>query len=107
MWREKFNELGVDHNMKYSQIMITSGNYEDPKFLDVIDTMYNIHPHSKFNNFDVIKHIKTTDDKLEENEITFSLMTRQLNGPYDLDMMNRELETRMHEQEMKQSGWSI
>ena len=31
-------------------------------------------------------------------------MSRQYNGPHDLDMMNSELETRMQEQELNQSG---
>ena len=26
-WRDRVNELGLDHNMKYNQIMITSSNY--------------------------------------------------------------------------------
>ena len=34
-------------------------------------------------------------------------MTRQYNGPHDLDVMNSELETRMQEHEMNQSGWSM
>ena len=34
-WRDKVNELGLDYNMKYNQIMITSSNYEDIKFLNV------------------------------------------------------------------------
>ena len=34
-------------------------------------------------------------------------MTRQYNVPYDLDILNDELETRMQEQEMNQSGWSL
>ena len=34
-------------------------------------------------------------------------MTRQYNGPHDLDMLNTELETRMQEREMNQSGWSM
>ena len=34
-------------------------------------------------------------------------MTRQYNGPHDLDMLNSELETRMQEQQMNQSGWSM
>ena len=34
-------------------------------------------------------------------------MTRQYNGPYNLDILNGELETRMQEQEMNQSGWSM
>ena len=45
--------------------------------------------------------------KLEENEFRFRLMTRQYNGPHDLDIFNSELETRMQEQEMNQSGWSL
>ena len=48
-WRDKVNELGLDHNMKYNQIMITRSNYEDFKFLNVSEEMYNIHPHIKFN----------------------------------------------------------
>ena len=87
--------------------MITPGNYEDPKLLKVLETMYNIHPGIKFNTFDVVKYTKPTDDKLAENEFRFRLMTRQYNGPHDLDMLNSELETRMQEQEMKQSGWSM
>ena len=47
-WRDKVNELGLDHNMKYNQIMITSSNYEDINFLNVVEEMYNIHPHIKF-----------------------------------------------------------
>ena len=34
--------------------MITSSNYEDIKFLNVLEEMYNIHPHIKFNNFDLV-----------------------------------------------------
>ena len=74
-WRDKVNELGLDHNMKYNQIMIKSSNYEDIKFLNVLEEMYNIHPHIKFNTFDVVKYTKPTDDKLQENEFTFRLMT--------------------------------
>ena len=87
--------------------MITSGNNEARKFLKVLETMYNIHTHFKFNTFDVVKYTKPTDDKLEENEFTFRLMTRQHNGPCDLDMFNSELKTKIEEQEMKQSGWSM
>ena len=87
--------------------MITSSNYEDIKFLNVLEEMYNIHPHIKFNTFDVVKYTNPTDDKLEENEFTFRLITRQYNGPHDLDMLNSLLETRMQEQEMNQSGWSM
>ena len=55
-WRDKVNELGLDHNMKYNQIMITSSNYEDNEFLNVLEEMYKIPPHIKFNTFDVVKH---------------------------------------------------
>ena len=34
-------------------------------------------------------------------------MTRKYNGPYDLDMLKGELETRMQEQEKNQSGLSM
>ena len=34
-------------------------------------------------------------------------MTSQYNGAHDLDLLNEELETRMQEQEKKQSGWSM
>ena len=34
-------------------------------------------------------------------------MTRQYNGSHGLDMLNSELETRIQEQEMNQSGWSM
>ena len=105
-WRDKVSELGLDHNMKYNQIIITSSNYEDPKFLNILESLHNIHPHIKFNTFDVIKSTKPTDDKLEENEFTFRLMTRQYSGAHDLDLLNGELETRMQEQEMNQSGWN-
>ena len=106
-WRDKVNELGLDHNMKHNQIIITSSNYEDPKFLNILESLHNIHPHIQFNTFDVVKYAKPTDDKLEENEFTFRLMTRQYNGAHDLDLLNGELESRMQEQEMNQSGWSM
>ena len=89
--------------MKYNQIRITSSNYEDIKFLNVLAEMYNIHPHIKSNTFDVVTYTKPTDDKLEENEFTFRQMTRQYNGPHDLDMLNSEQKTRMQEQETNQS----
>ena len=87
--------------------MISSKNYEDIKFLNLLEAMYNIHHHIKFNTFDVVKYTKPTDDKLEETEFTFRLMTRQYNGSHDLDMLNNELETKMQEEEMNQSGWSM
>ena len=43
-WREKVNELRLGHNMKYNQLMIISKTYDDPKFLEALETMYNIHP---------------------------------------------------------------
>ena len=94
-WRDKVTELGLDHNMKHNQIIITRSNYEDPKFLNILESLHSIHPHIKFNTFDVVKYTKPTDDKLEENEFTFRLMTRQYNGAHDLDLLNGELETRM------------
>ena len=106
-WREKVNELGLGHNMKHNQIIKTSSDYEDPKFLEALKALYNIHPYIKFNTIDVVQYTKPTDDKIEENELTFMLMTRQYNGSYDLDMLNSELETRVQEQEMNQSGWSM
>ena len=106
-WREKVNELGIDHNMKHNQIIITSSDHEDPKFLNILESLHNIHPYIKFNTFDVVKYTKPTDDQIEVNEFIFRLMTRQYNGPNDLDILNSELETRMQEQEMNQSGWSM
>ena len=106
-WRDKISELGLDHNMKHNQIKITSSNYEDPKLLNILESLHNIHPHIKFNTFDVVKYTKPTDDKLEENEFTFRLMTWQYNGAHDLDLLNGELDSRMQEQEMNQSGWSM
>ena len=38
-WRDKVNELGLDHNMKYNQIMITIRNYEDIKFFNILEEM--------------------------------------------------------------------
>ena len=77
--------------MKHNQIIITSSNYEYPKFLNILASLRNIHPHIRFNTYDVVKYTKPTEDKLEENELTFRLMTRQYNGAYDLDLLNGEL----------------
>ena len=106
-WRSKVNESRLDHNMKYNQIIITSKTYDDPNFLEALEPMFNIHSHIKFNAFDVVKYTKPTDYKLEEQEFKFRIMTRKYNGPYDLDMLNSELETRMQKQEMNQSGGSM
>ena len=84
--------------------MISSSDCEDSRFLEALEAMHNIHPHIKFNTFDVVRYTKPTDDKLDENEFTIRLMTRQYNGSFDLDMLNSELEPRMQEQEMNQSG---
>ena len=65
------------------------------------------HSHIKFNIFDVVKYTKPKYDKLEENDFTIRLMTRQYNAPYGLDRLYSELGTIMQEQEMNQSGWSI
>ena len=104
--RDKINELGIDHNMKYNQIMTSRSDYEDTRFSEALEALYYIHPHIKFNTFDVVSYTKPTDEQLEENEFTFRLMTRQYNGSYDLDLLNGELKSRMQEQEMNQSGWS-
>ena len=93
--------------MRYNQLLITSKTYDNLKFLEILEALHNIHPHFKFNTFDVVKYTKPTDDQLEENEISFRLMTRQNNGPNDWDMLNSELETRLQEQEMNQSDWSM
>ena len=76
-WRDKVSELGLDHNMKHNQIILTSSNYEDTKFLNILESLHNIHHHIKFNTFDVVKYTKPTDDNLEENEFTFRSITRQ------------------------------
>ena len=97
-WRDKVNELGLDHNMKYNQLIITSSSYEDPKCLNILESLHSIHPHIKFDTFDVVKYTKPTDDKLEEYEFTFRLMNRKYNGAHDLDLLDGELESRMQEQ---------
>ena len=79
-WRDKVIELGLDHNMKPNQIIITNSYYEDPKFLNIMESLHSIHPRIRFNTFDLVKYTKPTDDKLEENEFTYRLMTRQYNG---------------------------
>ena len=93
--------------MKHKQIIVTITDYEDPRFLEALELLHNIHPHIKFNTFDVVRYTKPTDDKIEKIEFTFRLLTRQYNGPYDLYLLNGELESRMQEQEKNQSGWSM
>ena len=92
--------------------MISISDYEDPRFLEALQAMHNIHPHIIFNTFDAVRNTKPTYEKLEENEFTFRQMTRQYNGSYDnimdlMDLLNGELETRMQEQKMNQYGWSM
>ena len=103
-WRDNVNQLGLDHNMKYYRILITNSDYEDSRFLEALKAMHNIHPHIKFNTFDVVRYTKPTDEQLEQNEFTFRLMTRQYNGPYDLNLLNEVLETRVQEKR-NQSIW--
>ena len=43
-WRDKVNELRLDHNMKYNQIMMTSSNFEDIKLLNLLEAVFNLHP---------------------------------------------------------------
>ena len=55
--------------------MITSSNYDNPKLSEALETLHNIHLQIRFNSFDVVKYTKLEDDKLEEHEFTFRLMT--------------------------------
>ena len=41
--------------MKHNQIIVTSTDYEDPRFLEALEELHNIHPHIKFNTFDVVR----------------------------------------------------
>ena len=75
--------------------MISSSDYEDPRFLEALDALYSKHPHINFNTFDVVRYTKPTDEQLEENEFTFRLMVRQYNGSYDLNLLKGELKSRM------------
>ena len=61
--------------MKHNQIILSSSGYEDPRFLEALEAMHNIHPHIKFITFDEVRYTKPTDDKIEENEFTFRLVT--------------------------------
>ena len=103
-WRDKINELGSEHNMKYNQKMKSSSIFEDPRFLEALEALYKLHPHIKFNTFDVVRYTKPTDEQIEEKDITVGLRTRQYNRSYDLDLVNGEFETRMQIREMNQSG---
>ena len=102
--RSKVNELGLDHNMSHNQTTVTTKKHEDPIFSLALEVLRNVHPYIKFNTFDVVRHKKPTDDKLEEYDFTLRLRSRQNNIPYELDLLNGELETRKHEQKMNQSG---
>ena len=76
---------------------MTSHDYNDPIIANALPTLHKIQPHFKINTFDVVNYTKSTDDKIEEHEFTFRLMTRQYNSPIVLDELNNELETRMQE----------
>ena len=66
--------------------------------------MVNSHPPIKIHTFDVLNDTKPTDQKSEGHEFTFKFITRWCSSPNDQDELNKELETRMQEQEMNQSG---
>ena len=87
--------------------IIKNEHSEDSRFLETLEQMHGIHPHIKFNTLGVVRYTKPTDDKLEEIEFTFRLMTRQHNGSFDLDRLSSELEPRMQEQKINQSGWKM
>ena len=38
-WRDKVSELMLDHNMKHNQIILTSRDYEDPRFLEALEAL--------------------------------------------------------------------
>ena len=53
-WRYEVNDLRLDHNMKQNQTIISSTSYEGPRFLEALEALHNIHPHFRFNTFDVV-----------------------------------------------------
>ena len=76
------------------------------KFLD-LEKLHNIHPHIKFNTSDEVRYAKPINDKLESHKFVFISTSRQYNTPGSLVELNIEFETRMQEEEINQSGWSI
>ena len=44
--------------MKHNQIIISSSDYEDPRFLEALGAMQNTQPHIKFDTFDVVRYKK-------------------------------------------------
>ena len=76
---------------------MTSHDYNDPIIANALPTLHKIQPHFKINTFDVVNYTKPTDDKIEEPNFPFRLMTRQNISPIDLDELNNELEVRMQE----------
>ena len=61
----------------------------------------------KFHTFGVVRCTKATDDKSEEHQFTFGLMSRKYNSPYDLGLLNGEQKTRRQEQDMNHSVWTM
>ena len=52
--RSKVNELRLDHKKGYNHINIISINYEDPKFLEILEALHNTHPYINLNTFDAV-----------------------------------------------------
>ena len=75
--------------------------------LEALDAIHNKHPHIKFNTFDVVRDTKPTDETLEGNNFTFRLISLLFYTPYDLDVLNSELETRIKQPDMNQYYWSM
>ena len=79
MWRSKSKELGLDANKRHNQRTVTSKKYEDPIFLEALESLRNTHSYIyvKVNTFDALRYAKPTDDKLEEIYFSLRLMSRQ------------------------------
>ena len=77
-------------------MLAASRDYNDPLIANALPTLHNIHPHINFITLDVVNYTKSTDDKIEEHEFTFRLMTRQNNSPIDLDEFNNELKNELN-----------
>ena len=72
-------------------MLAASRDYNDPLIANALPTLPNIYPLINFITLDVVIYTKLTDDKIEEHEFTFRLMTRQYNSPIDLDKLNNEI----------------
>ena len=55
----------------------------------------------------MVRYTKYTGDNLEEHEFTFMLMSRQYKSLYDVNLLNRKIESRIQEQEINQSIWTM